>query len=300
MNFLQKGTKTLPRQFITGCQKIEEKTGCKCLVFVLNSHDIDRETFEVLCAHKEKVGSGDELNLIVQSYGGDLHSAYRIMKMLRKRFKKIRTYVPYLAKSAATFLAIASDEIVMGERGELGPMDSQHPSPADPEKSISALDSFKALESIRKFAFDSLDDAMLLITARSHYSVLEAFPHAIKFVGTIVNPLFGNFDVQRIGEYGKSLEVASEYCMRVMPALGYVDRGELRGLVNNLIWNYPSHGQVIDVDECDKLGLHARAADEDEESALELMIDTLESIEFIGLLDGVEKVKKDEKDETTP
>jgi len=59
--------------------------------------------------------------LLLHSYGGGVDSAYMIAKTLRKNFSKIRVYIPHVAASGATLIAISADEIVMGEISRLSP-----------------------------------------------------------------------------------------------------------------------------------------------------------------------------------
>ena len=68
---------------------------------------------------------GDELDLILHSPGGSPESAEAIVSYLRSRFSHVRVIVPQLAMSAATMIACAADEIVLGEHSFLGPTDPQ-------------------------------------------------------------------------------------------------------------------------------------------------------------------------------
>lgn len=74
------------------------------------------------CAHgvKEKA-----LDLILHSPGGNPAAAEACVEYLRARFDHIRVFVPHAAMSAATMIACAADEIVMGEHSFLGPIDPQ-------------------------------------------------------------------------------------------------------------------------------------------------------------------------------
>ncbi len=66
-----------------------------------------------------------ELDLIIHSPGGLAEATESIVRYLRTRFKHIRAIVPLSAMSAATMLALAADEIVMGSHSQLGPIDPQ-------------------------------------------------------------------------------------------------------------------------------------------------------------------------------
>jgi hypothetical protein len=66
-----------------------------------------------------------ELDLFLHSPGGFPEAADSIMKYLRTRFEHIRAVVPLAAMSAATMMALACDEVVMGAHSQLGPIDPQ-------------------------------------------------------------------------------------------------------------------------------------------------------------------------------
>jgi len=68
---------------------------------------------------------GDALDLILHSPGGSPEAAEALVMYLRSRFERIRVIVPNLAMSAATMIACAADEIVMGPHSFLGPTDPQ-------------------------------------------------------------------------------------------------------------------------------------------------------------------------------
>jgi Serine dehydrogenase proteinase len=70
----------------------------------------------------------DSLILMISSPGGEAHAAEKIFEFIRKKFRKFRVIVPQAAKSAATMIALGSDEIIMCEDiSELGPIDPQIP-----------------------------------------------------------------------------------------------------------------------------------------------------------------------------
>ena len=68
---------------------------------------------------------GPNLDLILHSPGGSGEAAAGFVAYLRSKFKHIRVVVPSLAMSAATMIACAADEIMMGKHSFLGPIDPQ-------------------------------------------------------------------------------------------------------------------------------------------------------------------------------
>ena len=69
--------------------------------------------------------TGDRLDLIMHSPGGSPEAAEAVVSYMRQRFSHIRLIVPQLAMSAATMIACAVDEIVLGKHSFLGPTDPQ-------------------------------------------------------------------------------------------------------------------------------------------------------------------------------
>ena len=88
-----------------------------------------------------------ELDLILTSPGGSPEAAEAIMGYLRSRFDHIRAVVPVAAMSAATMMALACDEILMGTHSQLGPIDPQFtlPTPEGPRSAPgqAIIDQFK-------------------------------------------------------------------------------------------------------------------------------------------------------------
>src|SRR3990172_11455570 len=65
------------------------------------------------------------LDVIIHSPGGSLAAADACVQYLRSKFDDIRVFVPHAAMSAATMMACAANQIVMGKHSFLGPIDPQ-------------------------------------------------------------------------------------------------------------------------------------------------------------------------------
>ena len=65
------------------------------------------------------------LDFVIHSLGGSLEAADQIVQYLRSKYEYIRAIVPQNAMSAATMIACACDEIVMGKHSAIGPIDPQ-------------------------------------------------------------------------------------------------------------------------------------------------------------------------------
>lgn len=67
----------------------------------------------------------ENLDLIIHSPGGSLEATEQLVQYLRAKYNHIRAIVPQNAMSAATMLACACDEIIMGKQSAIGPIDPQ-------------------------------------------------------------------------------------------------------------------------------------------------------------------------------
>ncbi|MCY4134627.1 MAG: serine protease [bacterium] len=65
------------------------------------------------------------IDLILHSPRGTAEAAESIVEYIRGRFPGLRVIVPVAAMSAATMMAMAADEIVLGDHSQLGPIDPQ-------------------------------------------------------------------------------------------------------------------------------------------------------------------------------
>lgn len=80
-----------------------------------------------------KAGKIDSLDVLLESKGGNLDSAYKILQLLKSYANQVTVIVPNYAKSAATIIALGAHRLQMCRAGELGPLDPQVWDPASDE-----------------------------------------------------------------------------------------------------------------------------------------------------------------------
>ncbi len=116
-------------------KKLSEKTGRPTILYAagfglpkfahvqsaLSISAQDMQAFMAACVDTQ----GPNLDLILHSPGGSPEAAEQVVNYLRARFTHIRAIVPQAAMSAATMMACACDEIVMGKHSAIGPIDPQ-------------------------------------------------------------------------------------------------------------------------------------------------------------------------------
>jgi len=73
----------------------------------------------------EEIPTGEFLDILIVSNGGDPTVSWRVMSLAREKFKHVEVLLTYTAFSAETLLALGADKIVMHPFANLGPVDAQ-------------------------------------------------------------------------------------------------------------------------------------------------------------------------------
>ncbi len=266
-------------------RQIEDRRGRRLLCFVQDhkrgDEDVDRQALSKFRKALDALGSVDRVSVLIESPGGDIHVAYQMLKLLRARAQNVEVLVSSWAKSAATFFCLGADNILMSETAELGPLDAQLSNPKGSWIFTSALNSFKSLEYLRQYALETLDFVMGYFTFGTTSPPMD-YPYALDYGHPIVNgmisPLFAQVNPQQLGEARLQLAVAEEYTKRVMSRYSYADwaQSQIDSVVRQLVWNYPIHSFVIDLDEAQALGLHAERLDDETADLCERLLEMVD------------------------
>lgn len=94
-------------------------TGDRQLVGAMIAEDAVRPLYDQLLT----VGKSERIDLFLYSRGGDVSVPWRIVSMFREFCREFSVIAPYKAHSAATLISLGADEIVMGKKSELSPID---------------------------------------------------------------------------------------------------------------------------------------------------------------------------------
>lgn len=226
---------------------IEERTGRRLICYVggpgtsIGSYDIP--PFVDLL---HDVDPGSDLDLLLQTPGGDVDQAERIVLICRKRVRdrKFRVVVPDSAKSAGTLIAIAADEILMGEPSELGPI--------DPQITVTTATG----EPMTRPAQSILD------------GLQEIVDSAADELSPAYFPLLDKLDPALIDFCKKALSRSEQFAERFLSAHMLADDKDKAAAVAhelNAIEKHLSHGAVIDADRAISMGLKIRKLEPDDD-----------------------------------
>lgn len=89
------------------------------------SRHIDLEDAQTIIAAIKETPPSVPIDLILHTPGGLVLAAMQIARAVEAHPAKVTVYVPVYAMSGGTLIALAADEIVLGEFSVLGPIDPQ-------------------------------------------------------------------------------------------------------------------------------------------------------------------------------
>lgn len=177
---------------------------------------------QIYSALSEKKGNNKkDILLILYSMGGLVEPAYLISKCCKEYANKFVVAIPRQAKSAATLLAMGSDEIHMGLMSELGPIDPQ-------------IGRYPALG--LGYAIESLA------------SLCKQYPESSDMFAKYLSL---SLNLQDLGYFERVSESAAQYAERLLKNKKLPSGQTSTSIASRLVYSYKDHGFVIDKEEAE-------------------------------------------------
>lgn len=227
-------------------KKVEETRGTRCLLFLSEiTPDIVKDVY--MDIRKNYKNCGGKLDVFIDSGGGDIDAAYNIATLLQGvASQKLTFIIPRWAKSAATLLVAAGDEILMTDIAELGPLDPQ-------------ITEINPMESrYETFSPLHLENTLSLIRKEFSDGNKEL---ANKLIERLQFPL-------TLGSFLKSLEVGERYVKQLLLARMFKEMNESEAekksseIAKRLSTDYADHGYCVKATEGKKMGLKIQNIDD--------------------------------------
>jgi hypothetical protein len=224
--------------------------------------------------------------VILTTNGGDPDAAYRMSRSIQKYYTKFTLYVFGMCKSAGTLIALAADEIIMSDFGELGPLDIQL-AKDDELQNTSGLNYLQSLSSLNESIFKSFEENFLKLKSKSSNTITTRTAAEIssKLAIGIIAPISEQIDPVKLGEVVRAILIADKYGSRLMRNRAPI---ATRNLIVKLITDYPSHEFVIDFKEVEEIfgKDHAKWVNEEEAEMEQILLDMCRSQPLPNQLDG--------------
>jgi hypothetical protein len=215
-------------------------------IYLFNSGIAQNPSDQLISVVTENKSRRENVILIISTYGGDGDSAFRMIRCLKRNYKKVIIYVFGYCKSAGTLIALGADEIVISEFGELGPLDIQMIKNDDFFSRNSGLDIIQAIQLLSGQSvvmFESMFSELLTFSG-GILSTKTASDIANTTVVGLLSPIFSQIDPLRLGAMNRANGIAREYGVRLC---------NNQEAVEQLLVGYPTHGFVIDYEEARRL-----------------------------------------------
>lgn len=209
-------------------EEIEKMRQSELVVLFCGDESIDYVMCYRLLKLLRRLKNVSKLDLFIESGGGDIDASCKIVKMLKQYFGKFCVLIPYNVKSAATLIAINSDELVMCRAGELGV--------ADPQVREPITGTYVPAHSIKE-AIDFIEEVK--------------DPYVKLSLADKLPPLL-------IGAFRDAQNASKQYIEEALEKLG----PKKDEAIHMFTKKYLSHGYPIDRDSCKQVGLNVTFPDE--------------------------------------
>ncbi|QQP86913.1 S49 family peptidase domain-containing protein [Entomomonas asaccharolytica] len=233
--------------------------------------DINRDGYEKLtdiCIN-EKIS--DSAYLVLNTCGGDPHAGFRMARCFRHYYGNFKVVIPYICKSAGTLVVMGGSELIIADKGELGPLDVQMMKPDELIERSSGMVIPQALSMLRNQAKAIIADSILEIKLRSRLSTKLVAEIATKLATDLLTPIYAQIDPYRLGEMNRANAIGYEYGERL--------NKDAKNLKSNalpkIVAQYPDHGFVIDRKEAATLFKKVRAPTDIETKLILKLLDDL-------------------------
>jgi len=242
-------------------EQIEERTGSKVIVYFCGDRpvapsqlgeDAIRHIYEHLLALSSDCDTKN-LALFLYSRGGAIEVPWRIVTMLREFCDNLYMIVPYKAYSAATLVALGCDKILMGRKGELGPI--------DPSLQISPGPAAQALPP-QEIGVEDISSYLTFVRSRAGLTDQSALADAVKVLAEKLGPpTLGSIE----RTYSHIRLVARKLLSLCKPP---IEEPRMSGIIEALTERIYLHGHGIGRKEAKEIGLQIEIPDENVEKLI--------------------------------
>ena len=196
-----------------------------------------------------EVGHNPKLDLFLHTSGGQTDSVWPLVSLFREFGQQLNVLVPYKAHSAGTLVCLGADTVVMGEAGELSPVDPQTGNQFNPVDEINKTTRRGiSVEDVTAF-FDLAADPGKTSDQREGSSRVDT-NLAFQMLAQQVHPL-------ALGNVNRSHRQIRELARRLLathrPTASNDERSEIDTIVNTLTQGRYSHTDVLNRREAQQL-----------------------------------------------
>lgn len=201
---------------------------------------------------RDKTQFNKSLLIVLDTSGGNVYSAVKIMDLLRSKYPNIAIAIPQEAKSSGTMMCCGADKLIMSPISELGPLDKPMIHPNNETARISALDIVKSIDGMLDTAKDREKKLAQEINSEFGIPMRESLSLASTSISNLISPMLCNEDVKIYNQAQRLLQIAETYGKEFLKdhMFGYLKSDKAREtvagvVIRRLVWLYPDHAFAI-------------------------------------------------------
>jgi hypothetical protein len=219
--------------------KLSETLGFPCVAYWTSSGgSICQNDVMAMSQLIKGLARKERLGLFIKSDGGNPEAALRLIHLLRESYKRLILFAPFECASAATMIALGSDEIHMGSTSYLTAVDTSL------KHELSPVDSRNNLVSV------SHDEVMRILRLwKEKGSQSNPYPEVYKYLHPLV-----------IGSLDRSSSLSIRICQELL-RYHMKNKQKASRISRELNSSYPSHSYPITSREALRLGLPIKTID---------------------------------------
>lgn len=217
-------------------QDLESLRDSRVLVY-FSYTPLDDNILMPLYSQLVSIGKTKKIDLFLHSYGGAVDTPYKIVTLIREFCDQFGVIVPFVAKSAASMIAIGADEIVMGPVSELGPIDPLVKHPLYKELWIPVQAIRYCLDYVQRTIQENPEPDTAALA---------------------LSPIINKLDPWIIGDYEKAIKASTQYAQQLLASYMFKNQPDkIETATKALVEGYFSHGYPIGRREAkEELGLN--------------------------------------------
>lgn len=241
-------------------ENLERKRGSKIIVYFTGDRQpfgsrIAEDAVRPLYEHLMNLDfdEGEKvIDLFIYSRGGDVSVPWRIASMVREFCEEFNVLVPYKAQSAATLLTLGADNIIMGKKAELGPIDPTLVKATIGEGTLPQ----------QEISVEDVNSFLSFVKERANINDQVALAQVLENLVKQVSPLtLGNVNRQN-----SHIRLVARKLLTSRREK--IDEEKINTIIETLTEKIYSHGHAIGRKEAKDIGLSITSPDENTEELL--------------------------------
>ena len=241
-------------------EKIEEKRQSKVIVYFTGdrrpfgaqiAEDAVRPLYDHLLSLEFKEDK-KRIDLFLYSRGGDVSVPWRIVSMIREFCDEFNVLIPYRAQSAAALLSMGADNIIMGKKAELGPID-----PTLVKATIG-----ETAAPPQEIAVEDVNSFLSFVKERANINDQDA---VASILGSLINQI-GPLTLGSVNRQHHHIRLVARKLLTSRKEK--LDEEKISSIIETLTEKIYSHGHAIGRREAKDIGLPVKYPDDDLENLM--------------------------------